>query len=307
MLEFGNSNSTENQASGAHVFDASEADFMQTVIEASQTTPVIVDFWAPWCGPCKTLVPLLEEAVNARKGAIKLAKVNVDENQMIASQLRVQSIPTVYAFFQGQPLDAFQGALPKSELETWIDGVIEKTGGDPSGGLDDALASAEELLEQGAVVDATEIFAAILGEDPNHAGAYSGLARAQLAMGDIDQAEAILNGAPAEISSAKEIEMAYAKIDLARQAQNAGPLAELRQQSQNDPNNIALMVELATALHAAGETQEAVDTLLAAFKKDRDWNEGAIKEQLFTIFNALPPQDPVVLKGRRQLSSLIFA
>lgn len=305
MLGLGQS--TPAASSTDLVFDTSEATFMQDVIEASQTVPVIVDFWAPWCGPCKTLGPMLEAAVTAAKGAVKMAKVNVDENQMLAGQLRIQSIPTVYAFFKGQPIDAFQGALPQSELEAFVKKVIEASGGDASGGLDEAIASAEEMLEAGAASDAAQVFAAILEEDPKSAAAFGGLARAYLALGEIEQAEAVLNGAPAEISNAPEIETAYAQIALARQAANAGPLAELEAELEQNPHDMTKRLELATALHAAGQNERAVELLLEGFKMDREWNDGAMREQLFTIFNALPANDPVVLNGRRKLSSLIFA
>ena len=192
--------------------DGSEATFMQDVIEASQTVPVIVDFWATWCGPCKTLGPMLEDAVKAAKGAVKMVKVNVDEAQMIAGQLQIQSIPTVYAFFKGQPVDGCQGALPGSEITAFIDRVIKAAGGEaPGDTLNDAVAAAEEMLAEGAAVDAAQTFAAILGEEPNHAGAYGGLVRAHIAMEDLDQAEAILNGAPADISDSAELEAAHAQ------------------------------------------------------------------------------------------------
>ena len=287
--------------------DVSEATFMKEVVEASMKVPVIVDFWAPWCGPCKTLGPALEAAVTKAKGAVLMAKVNVDENQMIAGQLQIQSIPTVYAFWQGQPVDGFQGALPPSEIDAFVARVVEAGGGQADGGLGDALAAAEEMLAEGAVSDASQTFAAILGEDGNSAAAFGGLARCHIALEDLDQAEAVLNGAPAEIADAPEIEAVRAQIELARQAENAGPVAELRAAVEADPDNHQARFDLAQALHAADDAEAAVAELLELFRRDREWNEGAAKAQLFIIFEALKPNDPVVLNGRRQLSSLIFA
>ena len=288
--------------------DVSEQDFMAEVVEASMTTPVIVDFWAPWCGPCKTLGPMLEDAVTAAKGAVTMAKVNVDEAQGIAGQLQIQSIPTVYAFHKGQPIDGFQGAVPQSELQAFVDRVIKAGGGEaPADTLNDAVAAAEEMLNDGAAVDAAQTFAAILGEDPNHAAAYGGLVRSHIAMDDLDQAEAVLNGAPAEISTSPELEAAAAQIALARQAEDAGPVADLRAAVAAEPDNCQARFDLAQALHAAGDPEEAVNELLELFRRDSDWNEGAAKAQLFTIFEALKPEDPIVLNGRRRLSSMIFA
>ena len=295
------------QADATLIEDVTEADFMAKVVEASQTTPVIVDFWAPWCGPCKTLGPQLESAVTAAKGAVRMAKVNVDEAQNIAGQLRIQSIPTVYAFWQGQPIDGFQGAVPESEIKTFVERVVKAAGGDASGGLDEALAAAEEMLEQGAAADAAQIFGAILGEDPNHAAAYGGMVRAHIATGDLEQAEAVLNGAPAEISKAPELEAAHAQLELAKQAENAGPVTELRAKVDAAPDDLQARFDLAQALYAGGETEAAVTELLEIFRRDREWNDGAAKTQLFTIFEALKPNDPVVLNGRRKLSSMIFA
>ncbi len=288
--------------------DATEATFMADVIEASKELPIIVDFWAPWCGPCKTLGPQLEEAVKAAGGAVKMVKVNVDEAQMLAGQLQIQSIPTVYAFYQGQPVDGFQGALPASEIKAFIDRAIEAGGGEAAGGhLDEAVAAAEEMLAEGAAVDAAQTFAAILGEDPNHAAAYGGLVRAHIAADDLDQAEAVLNGAPAEISHAPELEAAHAQLELARQAADAGPVAELLAAVEADESNLQARFDLATALHANGDVEAAVDQLLTLFRRDREWNDGAAKAQLLTIFEALKPNDPIVLNGRRRLSSMIFA
>jgi len=288
--------------------DGSEATFMADVVDTSAEVPVIVDFWAPWCGPCKTLGPMLEAAVKAAKGAVKMVKINVDEAQSIAGQLQIQSIPTVYAFHKGQPIDGFQGALPESEIKAFVDKVISAAGGEaPGENLNDAVEAAEEMLGDGAAVDAAQTFAAVLGEDPNHATAYGGLVRAHIAMDDLDQAEAILNGAPAEISGAPELEAAHAQLELARQAASAGPVDDLKASVEANPEDHQARFDLALALHANNRVEEAVDALLEIFRRDREWNEGAAKTQLFTIFDALKPNDPVVLNGRRKLSSMIFA
>ncbi|SIO17214.1 thioredoxin [Vannielia litorea] len=304
MLEFGQGNN-EAAPAGDFIKDVNEADFMKEVIEASREVPVIVDFWATWCGPCKTLGPQLEAAVTALKGRVKMVKVDVDRNQGIAGQLRIQSIPTVYAFWQGQPVDGFQGALPESQLKEFVSKVAALSGDD--GGLAEALATAEEMLEQGAAADAAEVFGAILGEEPENAAAFGGLVRAHVAAGQTEQAEALLANVPAAIAGSAEVEAARAQIELLKQAANAGPLAELTAAVEADPANHQARFDLANALQAAGETEAAVDHLLELFRRDREWNDGAAKTQLFTIFDALKPQDPVVLKGRRKLSSMIFA
>ncbi|SFC64171.1 tetratricopeptide repeat protein [Tropicimonas isoalkanivorans] len=307
MLESGQN--APQTAAADLIKDGTEATFMADVVDASREVPVIVDFWATWCGPCKTLGPTLEAAVQAAGGRVKLVKIDVDQNQRLAQMLAqqglpLQSIPTVVAFYQGQVADMFQGALPQSEVKAFIERVAGLAG---DGGLAEAVEAAEGMLADGAVVDAAQTFAAILGEDPNNAAAYGGLVRAHLALGETEKAEEFLAAAPAEIANAPEVEAARAQLALSKQAADAGPLTELRAAVDADPADHQARFDLATALHASGDTEGAVAELLELFRRDREWNDGAAKSQLFTIFDALKPTDPIVLNGRRKLSSMIFA
>ena len=301
MLEFG------QNIEESIIKEVSEATFMQDVVEASKEKPVIVDFWAPWCGPCKTLGPQLEEAVKAANGAVTMAKVNVDDNQAIAGQLQVQSIPTVFAFANGQPVDGFQGAVSASEIKAFVDRVVAANGGDVEDGLDSAIASAEQMFDEGDFEAAIETFSAILEEDANNAKSYIGLIKCQIALGDLEQAEAILNGVPLEIAQSPEVEPVHAQIELAKQARDAGPINDLALLVEKKPNDHDARFKLAQALHGAGQVEDAVHQLLELFKRDREWNDGAAKSQLFIIFEALEPNNAIVLSGRRKLSSLIFA
>ncbi len=301
MLEF------EQNTGGSLIKEVSEATFMQDVVEASKTQPVIVDFWAPWCGPCKTLGPQLEEAVKEANGAVTMAKVNVDENQMIAGQMQVQSIPTVFAFVNGQPVDGFQGALTGSEIKAFVERVVAANGGEIESGLDSAVQSAEQMFEEGDFEAAIETFSAILQEDTNNVKSYVGLMKSHIELGDLDQAEAILNGIPIEISQKPEVESVHAQLELAKQALDAGPISDLAKLVEKNPDDREARFKLAQALHGSGQVEDAVDQLLELFKRDKEWNDQAAKSQLFVIFEALEPNNPIVLNGRRKLSSLIFA
>lgn len=286
------------------VFDVNEANFMQTVVDRSMEVPVIVDFWAPWCGPCKTLGPALEKAVTEAKGAVVMAKINVDENQMIAQQMKVQSIPTVYAFWQGQAVDGFQGALAGSEIKAFVDKMAALGG---EGGVAEAIEAAEEMLAEGAAQDAVETFAAIYEEDAENADALGGLVRSYLALGQLDEAEAALAGASVKIAKSGPVDAARAQLALARQAAEAGPLGELEAAVAANADDHQARLDYAQALHAAGDIEGAIDQLLELFRRDREWNDGAAKAQLITVFEALKPNDPLVAKGRRRLTSMIFA
>lgn len=285
--------------------DVTEASFMADVIDASMEAPVVVDFWAPWCGPCKTLGPALEAAVLATKGKVRMVKIDVDQNQRIAAQMRVQSIPAVFAFFKGQPVDGFMGAQTPAQIKSFIDRLVETSGGND--GLEEAIAMAEEMLAEGAAEDAAQTFAAILAEEEGNVAAISGLARAQLALGDADQARATLELAPKEKANDAAILAARAQIELAGTLADVGEVAELTAKVERDPADHQARFELADALIAKGDPEGAIEQLLELFRRDREWNDGAAKARLFTLFDSLGPKDPAVLKGRRGLSSMIFA
>jgi len=286
---------------GDLVKNATDASFMTDVVEASKTQPVIVDFWAPWCGPCRQLTPVIERAVNDAKGAVRLVKINIDENPQIAGQLRVQSIPAVFAFKNGQPVDGFMGALPESQIKAFIGRLIGATG--PSE-VDALLAEAAEALTLGDNGGAAQAFAEALQLDPENVKAIAGLARCYLNSGDTERAQEVADMAPADATDA---ELSGVRAALALSAEGSAETAGLERQLAADPGNHEARLEYAKALAGQGNFQGAVDQLMLILEKELDWNEGAARKQLLTVFEAAGPTSDVTKTGRRRLSSLLFS
>jgi putative thioredoxin len=291
-------------ASAALVKDATTQTFAKDVIEASKQGLVLVDFWADWCGPCKQLTPIIEKVVKTYKGKVRLVKVNVDQNTQIASQLRVQSLPTVYAFRDGRPVDGFMGAQPESAVKAFVDRLL----GDDAGGAEiaEALKAGEQALETGDLQNAAEVFAAVLQEEPQNVQAIAGLARCYLKSGDIERAEQTLSLAPPEKAGSAAISSVKAAIALAQKADQAGSTSELVAKVKAAPNDHQLRLDLAMAHAARGEKAEAIEQLLELFRRDRKWNDEAARKQMVQLFEAWGPKDPMTVEGRRRLSSLMF-
>ena len=281
--------------------DSNEANFMSDVVEASQEVPVIVDFWAPWCGPCKALGPALEAAVSKRGGKVKMVKINVDENQGIAGQLRIQSIPTVYAFFQGQPVDAFQGNLGPAEIDRFLDQLASHA---PNSPIDDALEQAEALLDAGEIEAAGQYYSAVLAQEPENPQAGLGLANVVIEMGELDKAKEIIAALPEGAKA--QGEALLNKINMLEAAQNSGPIDDLLAKISANPDDHQTRIDLATAFYASGRADEAIDQLIESFRRDREWNDGAAKAKLLEMFSTMDAKDPALAKGRRKFTSLVF-
>jgi len=288
--------------------DSDIKNFAEDVVRASMEVPVIVDFWAPWCGPCKQLTPMIEKAVAAAGGKVKLVKINIDENQAIAQQLRIQSIPAVYAFQQGQPVDGFVGALPESQIRAFIERLIGGAIGPTP--VEETLESAKAALEAGDTGEALQAFAAVLDAEPDNVAAQAGLARCYVAEGELEAAADILDQVAAEHAGDPDVAGARAALKLAEEALAAADpdeTAALTARIDTDPKDYEARFELAVALNAGGRREEAVDQLLAIIEANRGWNDEAARKQLLTFFEAWGPTDPFTVDSRRRLSTILFS
>jgi putative thioredoxin len=289
--------------------DSDQQQFTKDVIDASMQVPVIVDFWATWCGPCKTLGPALEKVVKEAKGAVKLVKIDVDKNQALAGQLRIQSIPAVFAFFQGRPVDGFVGAQPESQLKQFVQ-QLAKIGSAAAGPspIDEALDQAEAALAENDYGAASAIFDQVLAHESDNARAIAGVLRCSIATGDLAGAREMISGLTPELLKNPAITSASSQLELAEAGQKAaGQTQQLQARIDANPKDFEARYDLAVAQFAAGEREAAIDQLLAIFKANRGWNEEAARKQLVKFFEAMGPTDPMTLAGRRKLSSLMFS
>lgn len=305
MLNRGDAGAGTTLGAGAgDIIDTTTQTFMADVIEESKRRPVLVDFWAPWCGPCKTLGPIIEKAVTGAKGKVRLAKMNIDEHPAIAGRLGIQSIPAVYAFVNGQPVDGFMGALPEGQVKSFIERLV---GGAVDADVAEILKAGEEALSEGDAPGAAEIFAHVLQQEPDNLKALGGLVRAQVLGGALEQAKDVLATVPAGKEGDAAIAAARAALELAEQAASLGDIAPLEAAIAADPADHQARFDLALAYNARNKRDLALQHLLDIVKRDRAWNEDGARKQILQLFEAWGPTDPHTVAGRRKLSTILFS
>jgi putative thioredoxin len=299
-----NGGATAAVAGDGLIKEATTQSFMKDVIEESKNQPVLVDFWAPWCGPCKQLTPILEKAVKAAKGKVKLAKMDIDKHPEVPGQMGIQSIPAVIAFVNGQPADGFLGALPESQVVAFLERLTkDKIGGEEK----DQLKAADDALAAGNAAEAADLYAKVLAQDSGSIPALAGLARCYVATGNIDQAKKTLAMVPETKANDTAVAAARAAIELAEQAKSVGPVDELEQKVAANPLDHQARFDLAAALNASGKRAEAVNHLIEIVKRDRKWNDDGARKQLVQFFEAWGPTDEATIDGRKRLSSILFS
>ena len=291
--------------SGAHVKDSTDQDFVSDVIEVSKDTPVLVDFWAPWCGPCKTLGPIIEKVVGEKAGKVKLVKINIDENPQIAGQLGVRSIPAVFAFDKGRPVDGFMGALPEGQIRDFVDKIMSGT--DEGQQIAEALDGADQAMQTGDIGGAAQIYAAVINAEPGNVRAIAGLARCYLQNGDRERAAETLAMTPEDKRNDPDYKSVETALELMEDAPDDSEFADAVKQVEANPDDHEARYELAEKYAAAGRHGPAVDLLLSILAADMNWSEGKAREKLLTVFEAAGPKSPATIEGRRRLSSLMFA